>query len=79
MAKLQKTNYTAEELAVIVEQLERSRAALEAVCVVMEQRGVESIGVLYAKEVMRGLHKVTRFTGAAQEALTESILPVPSD
>ena len=79
MAKLTKTKYTADELAVIVEQLERSRAALDAVRVVMEQRGVGSVDVLYAKEFMRGLHKVTRFTGAAQNALTETILPTPED
>ncbi len=75
MAKLQTTKYTAEDMAVICEQLERSLAALQAVEAVMRDKDVDAIDVLYAKEFMRGLHKVTRFTGASQEALTERLLP----
>lgn len=73
--QLSTTKYSLDDLQTICDQLERSRAALDAVRVIMESKSVDSIDVLYAKEFMRGLHKVTRFTGAAQEALTVALLP----
>ena len=79
MAKLTTTRFTAEDLAVIVDQLDRNRASIDAVRVIMQQRGVDSVDVLYAKEFMRGLHKVTRFSGAAHEALTVALLPAADE
>ena len=75
VAHLQTTTYTADDLRQLAEYLGKSRDTLEAVADAMNARKLGELDVYYAKEFMRAIHKVNRFTGSAEEAFINAIVP----
>ena len=75
MAKLEPTKYNADDLRQLAEYLGKSRTTLEAIADAMNARELDELDVFYAKEFMRAIHKVNRFTGSAEEAFINATVP----